>query len=300
MRTLSFATALALCLAAACRADSLEQSYSGHGRLIITQFISAPFPHASRTNGHTYKDVHYPADKHYSDNTVALFVPKNFHETNRVDFVIHFHGWNNTVAGTLEQFKLVEQLAASGRNAVLIVPEGPGSAPDSGGGKLEDLGGFERFMDEAVVTLKQRGVFKQKDWSAGGIILSGHSGGYRVMSAIVDRGGVTGKIKEVWLFDALYAETDKFLAWSDRKQGRLLNIHTDGGGTKKNSEQMMEQLRKRGTGFLVTEDTEVSPQQLKTNALVFLHTNLQHNDVVAKRNTFQLFLETSFLEQSKF
>lgn len=279
-------------------ADAPVQSFAAHGRLIITQFVSAPFPHASRTNGHAYKNVHYPADKHYSDSSVALFIPKSFRETKRVDFIVHFHGWGNTVTGTLEQFKLIEQLTASGRNAVLIVPEGPRDAPDSGGGKLEEAGGFARFMDEAVATLKQRGVFKQKDWSPGGIILSGHSGGYRVMSAIVERGGVTERIKEVWLFDALYAETDKFLAWSDRKQGRLLNIYTDHGGTKDDSERMMERLRSRGTVFLATEDSTVTGEQLKTNALVFLHTDLQHNDVVAKRKIFQQFLETSFLERS--
>lgn len=284
--------------AAASCADSLEQSFAAHGRLIITQFVSAPFPHASRTNGHAYKNAHYPADKHYSDSSVALFIPKSFCETGRVDFIVHFHGWRNTVAGTLDQFKLIEQLTASGRNAVLIVPEGPRDAPDSGGGKLEEPGGFARFMDEAVVTLQQRGMFKQKDWSPGGIILSGHSGGYRVMSAIVDRGGVTERIKEVWLFDALYAETDKFLAWSDRKQGRLLNIYTDHGGTKDDSEQMMETLKKRGIGFLAAEDKAISTGQLKTNAIVFLHTDLQHNDVVAKRKTFQQFMETSFLERS--
>lgn len=99
--------AVVLVSQAICCADSPEQSFAAYGHLIVTQFVTAPFPHASRTNGHTYKNVYYPADKHYSDGTVALFVPKHFRETNRVDFVIHFHGWGNTVAGTLEQFKLI-------------------------------------------------------------------------------------------------------------------------------------------------------------------------------------------------
>ena len=96
-----------------------------------------------------------------------MFIPKGFRETERVDFVVHFHGWRNTVADTLQQFKLVEQLVASGKNAVLIVPEGPRNAPDSAGGKLEDREGFKRFMDEAMVTLRQRGVFKS-DFVFGG------------------------------------------------------------------------------------------------------------------------------------
>jgi hypothetical protein len=44
------------------------------------------------------------------------------------------------------------------------------------------------------------------------------------------------------------------------------------------------------------EDTNAPPPALQTNRLVFLHTDLAHNDVVAKRGTFGEFLRTSCLE----
>lgn len=275
-------------------AAALEQTYAPQGQLVVTQFVTAPFPHAARTNGHKYKDKNYPAQEHYSDSTVAIFIPKGFRETGRVDFVIHFHGWFNTVAGTLDTFKLIEQFVASGKNAVLVVPEGPRNAPDSFGGKLEDADGFKRFMAELATTLKQRGVFK-RDFTVGDIILSGHSGGYRVISGILDRGGMSASVKEVWLFDALYAETEKSLAWSDREHGRLLNIYTDHGGTKDDSEAMMNLLKQRGTAFLAAEETQLTPAELQKGRLVFIHTELGHNDVVAKREQFKLFLRTSVL-----
>ncbi len=279
--------------------ESLEQTYAAQGRLIVTQFGSAPFPHPGRAEGHKYKDKLYPAKEHYSDSTVAIFIPKGFRETGRVDFVIHFHGWNNTVAGTLSSFKLIEQLVASGKNAVLVVPEGPHNAPDSFGGKLEDRDGFKNFMAEVVTTLQAQGGFRQKDFSVGRLTLSGHSGGYRVISGILDRGGLPKNADEVWLFDALYAETDKFLAWSDRHHGRLLNIYTDHGGTKDDSEAMMELLKKRGTPFLAVEEAKVTAGDLKTNQLIFIHTDLPHNDVVEKRKEFALFLKTSLLDDLK-
>ncbi len=275
-------------------AESLDQRYAAQGKLIVTQFVSAPFPHPSRANGRKYKDEFYPADRHYADSTVALFIPKDFRETGRMDFIVHFHGWRNTVAGTLQQFKLIEQLVASGKNAVLIVPEGPHNAPDSGGGKLEDPNGFKRFMEEAVTTLRQRGVFK-KDFLLGDIILSGHSGGYLVMSAIVDRGGLTPHIKEVWLFDALYAQGDRFLAWSQRPDGRLLNIYTDDGGTKTRTEEMIATLKEQNKPALISTDENVLGTELQTNRFIFLHTDLTHNGVMAERKTFQRFLETSCL-----
>jgi len=278
-------------------AENLEQTYGRHGQLILTQFVSAPFPHPARTEGHKYKNKIYPADQHYNDSTVAIFIPKGFRGTGKVDFVVHFHGWYNTVAGTLSQYQLIEQLVESGKNAVLIVPEGPHNAPDSFGGKLEDPDGFKRFLDEVVETLSRRGVFKKRDFAVGDIICSGHSGGYRVISAILDHGGRSAQVKEVWLFDALYAETDKFLAWWDKRHGRLINIYTDGGGTKDDSEAMMELLKKRGTPFLAAEETNATAKELKTNQLVFLHTDLTHDDVVEKRKEFCLFLKTSCLAE---
>ncbi len=263
---------------------------------IITQFLSAPFPHASRAEGHKYKDEFFPADKHYTDSTVAMFVPGGFADQGSVDVVIHFHGWRNTVAGTLKQFNLTEQFTASGRNAILIVPEGPRDAPDSAGGKLEDPDGFKRFMDEAIVVLRKRGVIKTNS-TAGKIILSGHSGGYKVMSSIVEHGGLADQIREAWLFDGLYAEGEKFLRWAEKTNGRLLNIYTDTGGTKNRTEEMMTDLKQRGTNFLTTTDMAVTSQELKTNRYIFLHTDMTHNDVIMKRRMFQKFLETSCLEK---
>ena len=280
-------------------AGNLEPAYAAHGRLMVTQFVSAPFPHPARATGHKYKAKLYPAKEHYSDSTVAIFIPHGFRETGRVDFVIHFHGWHNSVAGTLRDYQLIEQLIASGKNAVLVVPAGPRDAPDSFGGKLEERDGFKHFLAELLATLQQRGVFQRKDFSVGRVILSGHSGGYRVIAAILDRGGLAKNADEVWLFDALYAETDKFLAWSDRHHGRLLNIYTDHGGTKDDSEAMMARLKKRATPFLAVEEAKATTDELKTNQLIFLHTDLPHNDVVEKRQEFSRFLKTSRFDDLK-
>ena len=278
------------------RAEDLGARFAGSGTLIMTQFVSAPFPHVSRTNGHTYKGEAFTAAEHYSDATVALFVPAAFRATNQVDVVIHFHGWRNTVAGTLTRFDLVEQLVASRRNAVLMVPEGPRNAPDSSGGKLEETNGFRNFMAEAMAVLQHRNVIPTNA-VLGRVILSGHSGGYQVMSSIVAQGGLTDRIREVWLFDALYARGEKFRAWADQTGGRLLNIYTDGGGTKVRTEEMMAGLRERQKTFLASTDREAAAVALRTNQSVFLHTDLGHNDVLARRKTFQLFLETSCLRE---
>ena len=282
-------------------AEPIAPDLSSYGRLIITNFATAPFPHPSRANGHLYDGTNYDTAAHYSDSTVALFVPNGFRAASSVDFVIHFHGWRNTVAGTLQQFQLAEQLTASHRNAILIVPEGPHDAPDSAGGKLEDAGGFQRFMTEALTVLKQSEVISN-DATAGNLILSGHSGGYRVMAGILDRGGLTGQIREVWLFDALYANSDSFLSWAASGPNRLLDIYTDHGGTLENSQTMIATLRQRGPTsqtLVATNETSLNPADLGTHRYIFLHSDQVHNDVVSRHKTFQQFLETSCLAASK-
>jgi len=267
------------------------------GQLITNHFISAPFPHPKRAEGHTYKNDFFSAAEHYNDSTVAIFIPNGFRETGTIDFVVHFHGWRNHVDEVLHRYQLLEQMAESGRNAVLVVPQGPRDAPDSFGGKLEDPDGFKSFMDEVAQTLRQKSALRRKDFTIGSIILSGHSGGYRVMASILNRGGMTDHVKEVWLFDALYAETDKFLAWYDKYHGRLLDIYTEHGGTKDETQKLMATLKQRGTPFFSGDETKGTSSELSTIRPIFLFTTLEHDDVLQKDHTFKQFLETSCLEK---
>lgn len=279
-------------------AADLPAEYRSKGELIISSFASAPFPHAERAEGHKYKDKFFSAKDHYSDSTVAIFIPNGFRETGRLDFVVHFHGWGNHVEKVLHHYELIDQFAASGRNAILIVPQGPRDASDSFGGKLEDTNGFKIFMREVGDTLRNKSGLKKKDFQVGKIVLSGHSGGYQVMSAILDHGGMS-EVAEVWLFDALYAQTDRFLAWQDKTNGRLINIYTEDGGTKKRTEEMMAMLKSRGTEFFAAKEAEAKAKDLQLNKLIFLFTDLPHDEVVAKHRTFEEFSKTSCLEELK-
>jgi D-alanyl-D-alanine carboxypeptidase/D-alanyl-D-alanine-endopeptidase (penicillin-binding protein 4) len=278
------------------RSDDLTDVYSSYGTLILTNFASAPFPHPDRTQGHAYHDEFYSTKFHYLDSTVGIFIPKGFRVTDKVDFVVHFHGWRHTVAGTLPEYNLIGQFVDSGKNAILIVPQGPKGVPDSFGGKLEDTNGFKVFMDEAVEKLRASGVLGRTDFDLGNVIISGHSGGFHVMAAILDHGGMSDKIKETWLFDALYAGTEDYAGWQKRENGRLLDIYTDHGGTKGETENLMAAYKKQEVPFFFSEDVAASPGNLETNKIVFLHTDLIHNDVVSKRGEFCQFLKTSGLQ----
>ena len=91
--------------------------YSEYGELLFTQLLSAPFPHPKRAEGHSYSKQFFPADKYYNDSSVAIFIPKGYRKTDKVDLVVHLHGWWNNIDTTLKRYQLPQQVAESGKAA---------------------------------------------------------------------------------------------------------------------------------------------------------------------------------------
>jgi hypothetical protein len=280
--------------------EDVVAKYSSYGKVLMVQLKSAPFPHPARAEGHKYHDEFFSAKDHYSDSTVGIFIPKGFREADKIDFVVHFHGWRNNVAGVFARYKLIEQLVESHRNAILVVPQGPYNAADSFGGKMEDTDGFKNLMTDVIETVKKSGGLKKQNVAIGRIILSGHSGGYGAMAGILSHGGLSDHINEVWLFDALYAHTDTFMNWFQEGAGkRMLNIYTEHGGTRIETQTMIDLLQKHGFEPVVGEENDMDDKDLGRRTAVFLFTDMEHNDVIDKRKTFQRFLATSSLELVK-
>ena len=264
------------------------------GQLFVASLTNAPFPHASRTNGHTYQGVAYPAAKHYADSSTAFFVPRGFKPGTEIDVVVHFHGWRNSIAGAARDFDLLGQFAASRRNAVLILPEGPLNAPDSSGGKLEDAGGFARFMAEVMAVLKANGV--SGDARLGRVVLSGHSGAYRVISAILESGGLPEGVREVYLFDALYGQMDRFQRWFESAPDRrFVVLYADTGGTLEETRKFITTMGARKTAPLSAEESTVTDPQLRAHRIVFLHSSKGHNEVLSTGGNLRRLLGTGFL-----
>jgi hypothetical protein len=274
--------------------QSVSDRYMNFGEVIISELMTAPFPHSKRMSGHNYDNKSYSFDEHYNDSTVLIYIPKGYKPKENNDFVIHFHGWNNNVDSVLSQFKLIEQFSESGKNAILIVPQGPKNAPDSFGGKLEEENGFHRFINEIVDLLYQKKIIRDK--SIGDIILSGHSGGFRVISFILMRGGLTDKIKEVFLFDGLYGQIEKYTHWLDHYNGKFINIYTTYGGTREESENLMECFNSWKVPYIFKNESELSDDDVRNNRIIFIYSDLEHNDVIHVRSQFMKYLKASCLE----
>ena len=264
------------------------------GELIIAPFDSAPFPHPQRRNGHQRNTTLYSAEAHYQDNRVAIFIPRGYQRTSTVDMVFHFHGWHGRIEQVLDKYHLTQQFYQSGKNAILVVPQGPRDAEDSFGGKLEDENGFRRLVAETLHYLRTHRKIDTE--TPGAIVLSGHSGAYRVMASILERGGLASQIREVYLFDALYGATDRYVSWIDRHHGKLINIFTPGGGTQGESRKMIAKVDSLGLPYRSLKEEEAPDAVLRDSRLVFLSSALQHDQVIHAHQSFMKYLRASALD----
>lgn len=271
----------------------LTERYNHLGEMFVPQFSSAPFPHPNRINGHVYDDKTYSAQEHYSDSSVAIFIPNGFKPEEKINFVVYFHGWNNNIDSACAQFDLIEQFCESEKNAIFVFPEGPKNSPDSYEGRLEEKDGLKNLIDDVLdFLMKQKKIESTK---IGNIILAGHSGAYRVISFCLIRGGSTSNISDVILFDALYGQTEKFVYWIENYNGRFINIYTDNGGTKYETENLLNDLDAWEIPYFKTEESQLKIDDLKNSRLIFIHTELTHNEVISNRKQFREYLKTSKL-----
>jgi len=137
------------------------------GRTAVLNMRSAMFPHPSRPQ--------------FTDDRVMAFVPRGYTPGPLVDVVVHYHGHRAEAVSSARERRLREQLAASGRGAILLMPQGPLNASDSAGGRHEERGGLQKFLDEAVAALVRDGL-APPGARVGRVILSGHSGAYKVIA----------------------------------------------------------------------------------------------------------------------
>ena len=219
---------------------------------------------------------------------VGLVIPLDYKKKNTVDLLIHFHGWGNSVDTCIKKFALDEQLIESEKNILLIVPEGPKFAPDSFNGKLCDEGGFKRFIDELLDSLKADNIIRTK--KIGRIILSGHSGGYYVMAHILRYGGYTEYISDVFIFDGLYWYENYYLNWLLNYKGRLVNIYTQNGGTFDNTESFMAKCDSVSIPYFKgnSKDIDVMPD----DRVLMLYSDLGHSEVMHKRENLLKILKS--------
>jgi len=192
----------------------------------------------------------------YDDPSVLVFVPDGLSDRGELGVVTHLHGHNATLDAIVAEQYLVEQHALSGRDAILIVPQGPVDAASGDFGRLAEPDGHANLVRDVLSVLYRDGVITRPNTD--GVVLTAHSGGYLATAAILDAGGlpVTG----VHLFDALYGERAAFAAFAEAG-GVFRSSYTATGGTDDENEALAASLTAAGldVGTLADADLYTGP-----------------------------------------
>jgi hypothetical protein len=210
----------------------------------------------------------------YEDDTVLAFIPEHFvfPKSGRVDVVLHFHGHKGTAHRALRGHLLREQLNKSKQNAVLVVPQGPVMASDGDFGKLMKKNGVSKLLTE-VLSLLHKGDHLEAKGKVGRVVVSAHSGGYRAAAEAIHHGGVD--LREVYLFDALYGELDRFESFASKK--RKLVSYFVGGDPMTHSLELAERLRAKGVAVKVEgADERLDREDLVKGKALFLRGRASH------------------------
>ena len=267
------------------------------GTTLTLELEHAPFPAA----GFAYRDA-----------TVLAFVPKHFRPSRdgSVSVIVHFHGHSTTAERAMNAHQLREQLFDSKQNAILIVPEIAVMAPDSAAGKLETPGAFERLVADALRTLDTRDARAALGSSSmpggatiGRVIVSAHSGGYHAAALALKHGGVP--VREVYLFDALYADVDVFRDWVISGRGKPMSSrhklvsYFTAGTTETNTKKMFAELAQAGVD-VAAENVEgtLSREELTHAEAVSIRTSLAHGKVTSELNGLRDCLYASALRRN--
>jgi hypothetical protein len=242
----------------------------------------APFLNISKGDhrGHRSYGGHvYWQNETYNDNRVLVHVPENFDARKPGVIVVFFHGNGATLERDVRDRQLVpQQISDSGVNAVLLAPQFAVDAADSSAGKFWQPGGFKRFMEESAGHLARLygDPNAAKAFANMPIVIVGYSGGFLPTAWSLDVGGVTNRVRGVFLLDAVYGQLDKFAAWiENNRTGFFISSYTH--YTKRHDDELMAMLKENG--ITVTEDMD---GPLRPGSVVFVETpeGVTHRDYV--------------------
>jgi hypothetical protein len=294
LMALAGAPLLSLCRTARAQARLTSLARDARGTTLFLSLEHAPFPVAGAA---------------YRDDTVIVFVPSQyrFREEEGVSALVHFHGHNTTAERAVAAHELREQLADSRQNAILVVPQLALMSADSSCGKLESPGGLARLLQEAVTAAAREGRVTlgetafPSDAALGTVCLSAHSGGYHAAASCLRGGGID--VRETYLFDALYAESDTFRDWVIARRGepfrrrhKLVSYFTAGATTEANSLLLRAELERAGVACEhEAQEGDLSRRDLSHADAVFVRTGLWHSNCTWETNAMRDCLFASAL-----
>jgi hypothetical protein len=228
--------------------------------------------------------------------SALVYLPRGFDPTPPLSVIVFIHGFGNCIenvvrdaggecepdGGTRAAYALTEQLEATNKNALLLVPEIDYDQQTGAPGNLGTTGGFAALLAETLGDLA--GPLQGAGVSdVGTVIVASHSGGYQAAAGIASKGGVP--VDEIDLLDSLYGNTTDFDAWAKAvgPGKRFADVYTQGGGTLSNSQAMATRAQAWVPAAQLHDDrtTDTLTDAQYAHELIFKLSGLSHDGVPA-------------------
>ena len=266
-------------------------------KLALVNFKTAPFPYrglipdsgkhfldASEGNrtGHSTRDGVHWEDAIYRDSRVLLYMPAGFDIRKPALMVVFFHGNGALLTrDVIERQQVVEQLARSGANAVLVAPQFAIDAADSSAGRFWQRRGFIEFVGEAGVRLVELYGDKRAESqiSQMPVVLVAYSGGYLPAAWSLAIGGAGRRLRGVVMLDAMYGNIDKFTSWVEQMRWPTFFLSAYTESSREGNEAFMQELKEANLRFKT-----VPPKNFSQGGVTILSTdpNTKHEDFVTR------------------
>jgi hypothetical protein len=140
--------------------------------------------------------------------------------------VVYVHGYYDTADSAWSKYALGNQFAASGQNAIFIVPEAPAGSSDP-----------VSWSDLSQLLAAVEGELGAR--LPGDVTAMGHSGAYRTILGWLSN----PRVKHVTLLDALYAGVPNFVTWGNMPGHTMDIVTTPAGGTLANASVAVSALQ---------------------------------------------------------
>jgi hypothetical protein len=221
-------------------------------------------------------------DTSYSDNRVLLAMPEDFKGHRKPTLVVFLHGNESILDRDVwERQQVPAQVIAAKINAFLVAPQFAVDALDSNSGNFAEKKYFTKFIKETAAQASEWQNNKHLDYQLkhAPIIIVAYSGGYLAAANILEKGGVTSRIKGVILLDALYGQEAVFAKWLRFNHHKSFFLSAYTKPAQASNELLQNMLREKRIKF----ETGI-PESLPKNSISFveLDETIAHKDLLTQ------------------
>lgn len=280
--------AISLCAFNSLWADSNEQ-------IALRHFKYSPFPITDKLAS-TFFDVNDNGrrgrnsprggllweDAAYSDNRVLLAMPENFNGHGNPTLIVFLHGNQATLERDVwMRQQIPAQVVSADINALLVAPQFAVDALDSSTGNFAEKKYFTKFIKETAAQASewQNNELLNSQLKHAPIIIVAYSGGYYAAAHILEKGGVSNRVKGVILLDALYGQEAVFAKWlrSNHRKSFFFSAYAE--PARASNELLQNMLRDEGIKFEMG-----MPELLLKNSITFMQMDetTVHNDLLTQ------------------